>query len=713
MAKKAKIAIGFGVAVVLVAVLAIRRRAPSNVVVPPEPSAVPAPLERALTPLEPAELIYDGKLAAGWEDWGWGSHDLPKKGPAKIGFSGYGGIILHHADLPSHFGGFSFRYKAPSEWPDFLNVFGKRTGSPDSAFPQVAVQAQHVATLPDGWREVLIPWADLDPSNLPLDSISITARAMVGTTPVLIDKVMLTKPGASAVEGPAPTRDVNLRVLCGGNTLPINPLIYGATGGDWESGQSAQRIGGNPTTRLNWDAGNLWNSGSDWFFENGTSSGTVWEWIDGGVAHHAVTAATIPMIGWVSKDATSVGFPWSKLPPQRKRDPNRPEAGDGFRPDGSLLPPGPPTETSIAAPPEVIGRWVSKVREKDRARGKRAVQIYMLDNEPSLWNKTHRDVHPDPVGYDELLDRTIRYGTEIRRADPDALIAGPTEWGWSGYLFSGKDREVGVNLAPDRRAHGGVPLIPWYLQRLADYEKTKGVRLLDVLDVHFYPAATGVYGSDAATDAEGAARRLRSTRALWDPSYIDESWIKDSVRLIPRLKQWVSENYPGRQVAIGEWSFGADGDISGGLATAEALGRFGQQGLDAAFFYGGPKLGTPVFWAFRAYRNFDGKGGRFLDISVPTKEAEGVSLFASRNESGSHVVAVVVNRDPTFAVSARIDLDACGNAGSKRIFSYGRTSKALLEDKPAEPGSDGASRFVVAPYSFAVVDIDIERAAEP
>ena len=33
--------------------------------------------------------------------------------------------------------------------------------------------------------------------------------------------------------------------------------------------------------------------------------------------------------------------------------------------------------------------------------------MYMLDNEPTLWNSTHRDVHPDPVGYEELLDRTL------------------------------------------------------------------------------------------------------------------------------------------------------------------------------------------------------------------------------------------------------------------------------------------------------------------
>lgn len=702
MRRKVYVAAGLGAALLLCSgfVWRVVRHLP-----PPPPPVSETPTSRAVVPLQVAETIYDGAFSPGWEDWGWGSHELPKRGPAKIVFSGFGGIVIHHADLPAAFGGLSFRYKAPAGWPEFLIVSLKRTGSPAAAFPQVPVEPKHVAVLPDGWREVLIPWESLDPTNLPLDRITIAARSPVSAEPILLDKIVLTRPAADAAAGPTPTRDVELTVLCAGNAIPINPLIYGTTGADLETGQSAQRIGGNPITRLNWDAGNLWNTGSDWFFENGTSGNSVWDWIDDGVKSGLQTALTVPMIGWVAKDATSVGFPTSKFGGQRKRDPNRPEAGDGFRADGSKIAPGPPTETSVAATPEVIGRWIRTLREKDQARGKRSVQMYLLDNEPSLWSDTHRDVHPEPVGYDELLDRTIRYASEIRRADPDGLIAGPTEWGWNGYLYSGKDREAGVALQPDRRAHGGVPLIPWYLQRLAEYEKSKGTRLLDVLDVHFYPAGEGVYGPNARVDAEGRARRLRSTRALWDPDYLDESWIKDTVRLIPRLKQWVQDNYPGRLVSIGEWNFGADGDISGALATAEALGRFGQQGLDSAFFYSGPRVGSPVFWAFRAYRNFDGKGARFLDVSLPTKDLERVSLFASRDEARTRIVAVLINKDPTFAVTARIKLDLCGASSARRVFGYRADSKALTEMET--DGKD--SRIKVPPYSIAVIDLDMAR----
>ena len=95
-------------------------------------------------------------------------------------------------------------------------------------------------------------------------------------------------------------------------------------------------------------------------------------------------------------------------------------------PDGKPLDPLPPTQTSEPAPPERIQRWVEAIVDRDRKSGKRSVQQYMLDNEPDLWHVTHRDIHPQPLTYDELLDRTLRYGSAIRKADPEAIIATAT-----------------------------------------------------------------------------------------------------------------------------------------------------------------------------------------------------------------------------------------------------------------------------------------------
>jgi hypothetical protein len=646
-----------------------------------------------------AETVYDGKLGAGWSDWGWGRHDLSQVAPARIVFGGYGGIIFRHLELNSNFGALSFRYKAPDDWPEFLNVALKSGTSNKGTSPNVELQARHVAVLPDGWREVLIPFSELNPNGLPFERIVISAKVPVDMDWVLLDKVVLVKSNA---EISMARRNVQLSVLCRAPTRPINPLIYGGANGDWTSGQTSQRLGGNPTTRHNWDL-NVWNAGADWFFENGKGL-EIDPQISTGLAHGATTAVTVPLIGWVAKDAGSAGFPRSRFPKQRKFDEHRPEAGDGYLPDGTPLRPGPATDTSVPAPPELIGLWVRRLREQDQARGKRGVQMYILDNEPSLWDVTHRDVHPEPLGYDELMDRTLRYASAVRKADPDALIAGPAEWGWLGYLYSGKDRVAGKQTHPDRLAHGDIPLIPYYLSKIAAHEKSSNQRLLDVLDVHFYPTAEGLYGAKARTDPEGAALRLRSTRALWDPTYVDESWINEPIKLIPRLKEWVATYHPGLLVSLGEWSFGADQHISGGLATAEALGRFGQQGLDSAYYWGGPNLGTATFWAFRAFRNFDGKGGRFQDISLATNEGSNVSLFASRNAANSQLVAVLLNREPNVVASARIALDGCAEVVSHRVFRFVAGSEGLTL-QPSEPLDGKRISVTLPPYSLTVIDV--------
>jgi hypothetical protein len=358
----------------------------------------------------------------------------------------------------------------------------------------------------------------------------------------------------------------------------------------------------------------------------------------------------------------------------------------------------------VKSTPESVERWVRAIRAKDATRG-RSVHQYILDNEPMLWHRTHRDVHPEPATYDELLEKTLAYAAAVRRADPEAVIAGPAAWGWLEYHFSAKDSELSTRLRPDRLMHGNTPLLPWYLRKVREAEKKTGTKLLDVVDVHFYPAMPSLgLGTGGATDPANAALRLRSTRSLWDASYVDESWIKERIRLIPLLRQWVDEEAPGLGISIGEWNFGGEGHMSGGLAVAEALGRFGTEGLTSAYYWTYPADRSPAYWGFRAFRDFDGSGGRFLDRSVPvTSSATQSSLFASRDAGGKHLVAVLLNLDPRAPIDARVDLGACGVVESVRAFTYAGGKDGF---RPLEPERRaGGVAVAVAPYSMTVLDL--------
>jgi Glycoside hydrolase family 44 len=474
-----------------------------------------------------------------------------------------------------------------------------------------------------------------------------------------------------------PVRSGAFLLECSAASRPISPLIYGvggSGGSPWSTGTTARRWGGNPTTRYNWRL-NTWNLSKDWFFKNvGDPTGSYDVFLEENRAHGVKTALTVPTLGWVAKDSTSWGFPASEFGQQQAMAPDNPGAGNGIGRDNKDLVPGPPTLTSVRSTPESIEEWVRTIRKGDSATDvrERRVDAYILDNEPMLWNSTHRDVHPDPTTYDELLEKTIAYASAIRRADPEAKIAGPAEWGWLAYQYSAKDVAAGVQLRPDRRIHGDEALIPWYLRRMADYEARNKIKLLDILDVHFYSMAPGLgIGKDGKTDSATAALRIRATRSLWDPSYVDESWINEKMRVIPLLKEWIAQNHPGLGVSIGEWNFGAETHMSGGLATAEALGRFGSEGLTSAYYWTNPADRSAAFWAFRAFRNFDGAGGRFLDWTVNAKgDAPLSSLFGSRDTDGAHVVAVLLNFAALSSLSSRISVQGCGAISAARAFTY-------------------------------------------
>ncbi len=527
---------------------------------------------------------------------------------------------------------------------------------------------------------------------------------------------VITEAMAAEVAGPVPSSGklkalTPMKVTCSSPGQPVSQTVFGVGWADEDEGLKvgAHRWGGNTTSRYNWKLGNAWSSANDWFWEN-QEIDSYQVFLGKAEKKGGFAAITVPMIGWVSKDTTSCSFPVSAFPNQEKFDPHRKECGNGKKGDGkTLLPPGEPTRTSVRMTPEEVGQWVAKIKAEDAKRGRKLVYEYILDNEPALWDSTHRDVHPEPLTYDELLERTIAYGTAVRKADPDAIIAGPAEWGWPAYFFSAKDAKAGFTMKPDRRAHGDQPLLAWYLKELAAHEKKTGVRVLDVLDVHLYPQGEGVQGPDpdggdggGNTDRATNDLRFRTTRSLWDREYKDESWIKDAVYLIPRMKDLIAENYPGRGFQIGEYNFGAEKHIAGGVALAEALGRFAQFGVSHAFYWTYPKKPTPAYWAFRAFRNYDGSGGRFQDRIVPTSSPSGTSVYASKDEAGKKWVVVALNFSADRPADASITLDGCATPASVKSFLYTGGDQGFVAGTIASAGTKLTGKL--PPYSITVIE---------
>jgi hypothetical protein len=337
-----------------------------------------------------------------------------------------------------------------------------------------------------------------------------------------------------------------------------------------------------------------------------------------------------------------------------------------------------------------VQAWIGHLIGRYGAADAGGVRFYNLDNEPMLWNDTHRDVHPAPASYDELRDRAYLYAAAVKAADPGALTLGPVLWGWTAYFYSALDAASGDdwwNHPQDRNAHGGVPFTEWYLQQMRAYEELHGVRLLDYLDLHYYPQAQGVALAPAG-NAAIQALRLRSTRSLWDATYADESWIANTddgpaVRLIPRMKAWVAANYPGTKLALTEYNWGALDHLNGALAQADVLGIFGCEGLDLATLWDPPAAGQPGAFAFRIYRNYDNEGGAFGETSVQASSGDQARLavYAAQRSGDDALTLVVINKGAS-PLTSTVTISGFTPAASAAVYRYSAANLGAIVRQP-------------------------------
>ena len=539
------------------------------------------------------------------------------------------------------------------------------------------------------------PNAVPNPSSVTVAATSVANATKSGSAAVTVN------PTSATGAGPA------LQVDGAAAQHPINPYIYGMNFYGMDAASEALalelrlpvlRWGGNATTRYNWRL-DISNSAADWYFTTSPNSNTQYpdvsefnSYVEQDRRTGTKTMATMPIIGWVTKArATLCGFSVAKYGAQREVNPWVPDCGNGVKPDGTNITGNDPTDTSVAIDPTFATEWVEYLVGRYGSAAEGGVAIYSLDNEPMLWFGTHRDVHPNPTTYDEMRDQTYGYAAAIKQADPTAEVSGPAVFGWMAYFYSTLDWVTGWSTPPDwrydgnpidRNAHGGVPFLEWYLQQMRAYEQQHGVRILDYLDVHGYVQPDGL-AFQPAGDAGNQALRLRSTRSLWDPTYRDEGWTNDYIRLVPRMHEWVNNNYPGTKLAITEYNWGAPEDINGALAQADILGIFGREGVDLATLWGPPSSAQPAAFAYRMYRNYDGAGNAFGETSVSAASANQgqLAVYAALRNSDGALTLMVINKTYVHLTST-VTLAGFVPTGAAKVYRYSPANLGTIVAQP-------------------------------
>src|SRR5262249_11638092 len=332
---------------------------------------------------------------------------------------------------------------------------------------------------------------------------------------------------------------------------------------------------------------------------------------------------------------------------------------NGVRTNGQFVTGNDPNDANVPSSSIYQQGWAQHLVSRWGTNANSGLRYYILDNEPSIWHSTHRDVHPTGATMDEIQNKIIDYADKIKAVDPSALVVGPEEWGWSGYLLSGYDQQYGSlhgwSFMPDRSNHGGWDYLPWLLDQLRQNQTATGKRLLDIFTVHYYPQG-GEFSNDTSSAMQ--LRRNRSTRSLWDPNYVDQSWINTRVQLVPRLRNWVNTYYPGTLTGLTEYNWGAENHINGATTQADILGILGRENLDLANRWATPSANTPTYKAIKMYRNYDGYGSTFGDTSVAATvpNPDELTAFAAERWYDGALTIMVINKALSGATDVQVNL---------------------------------------------------------
>jgi len=538
-----------------------------------------------------------------------------------------------------------------------------------------------------------------------------------------------------------------LSVDASANRHAISPDIYGINF-YWDLGASGdpngpayaaaapgirptlRRWGGNSTSTYHWkfDVNDLDN---DWFYEvlpdttedaSKLPAGSSFNnFADQARSTGGKILGTVPILGWLPKARVQAcSYNVAKYGNQCKIDPyaqyhpvtcgdgvvydpacGDPSVNDGKFPANPIYITNEPSDVYTKFDQTFQAEWIHYLVSRYGKASQGGVAIWALDNEPIWWDSTHRDIHPEPYTYDEVFNLDLAYAEAIKQADPTALVAGPVADNWASLWFSKKDIVAGWSNdgnywsnPVDRNAHGGVPFFAWYLQQFRNYQKQHGHRLLDYLELHAYIVPSTVQNAGTQTAAINALR-LDSTREFWDPTYVvsDDYWIKDvdnngapiAPQLIPRLRSIVSQNYPGTKIAITEYNWTALDTLNGALAQADLLGIFGREQLDAASLWAPPKPTDPGAFAFKMYRNYDGKGGAFGATAVHAASADQskLSVYAALR-SDSNLTVMVINKTSSN-LSSTLSLENFSAGPEAKVWRFSGAKLSAIVAEPQIP----------------------------
>ena len=200
---------------------------------------------------------------------------------------------------------------------------------------------------------------------------------------------------------------------------------------------------------------------------------------------------------------------------------------------------------------------------------------WSMDNEPEIWNGTHDDVMPSLLSASAFMDLYFAVAKQAREKFPQIKLTGPVpanEWQW--YKWGDQ------SLTIDGKYYCWLE---YFIKRVADEQKSSGIRLLDVLDIHWYPSESSnadlvqlhrVFYDE--TYVYPGANGVKTVNGGWDTSQNKEYIFK-------RISAWLllhfGENH-GITLALTENDISSSNPNIVSVVYASMLGTFADNGVE-------------------------------------------------------------------------------------------------------------------------------------
>ncbi|PSL30095.1 putative secreted protein (Por secretion system target) [Dyadobacter jiangsuensis] len=264
---------------------------------------------------------------------------------------------------------------------------------------------------------------------------------------------------------------------------------------------------------------------------------------------------------------------------------------------------------------------------------KEGIRYWNMDNEPEIWSGTHDDVMPEQISPQEFMRRYIELAKKARAKFPEIKLVGPVtanEWQW--YNWGNK---------PITEYGKTYPWLEYFIKTIAEEQQKSGVRLLDVLDIHFYPS------SKKTEDI------VQFHRVFFDRNYsfseangvktINGGYDKSLTReyIFGRCNDWLTQ-YLGavHGVTLGLTETGLDNSVAPSVTAvwyASTLGEFMKNSVE---------LFTPWTWNTGMWETLHllSHYNQSHSVRGVSGNEAVVSAYPSVNPAGDSLTVVLVNR---------------------------------------------------------------------